>query len=106
MKQVFLAQHPTDAYLVQGMLESHGIAAKVQGEALFSARGETPVTPDTLPSVWVLDDDQAGEALELLRTRQAAEPGDTTGESWRCPACGETIESQFTACWNCGAERP
>lgn len=24
---------------------------------------------------------------------------------WTCPSCGESIEEEFDACWNCGAER-
>ena len=24
---------------------------------------------------------------------------------WTCPDCGESIENEFDACWNCGAER-
>jgi hypothetical protein len=24
---------------------------------------------------------------------------------WKCPGCGEKIEPQFDACWNCGASR-
>ena len=64
--QVFVAQHPTEAHLVQGLLEANGIVAEVHGESLFSARGEAPATPDTLPSVWVLDDDQAERARVVL----------------------------------------
>ena len=25
--------------------------------------------------------------------------------SWKCQSCGETLEPQFDACWNCGASR-
>jgi hypothetical protein len=48
------------------LLESHGIRAEVQGELLFGTRGETPLTPDTLPSVWVLDDHQEAEAVGIV----------------------------------------
>jgi hypothetical protein len=34
MKKVFVARNPAEAHLVKGMLESHGIRAEVQGEAL------------------------------------------------------------------------
>ncbi|NOT28326.1 MAG: DUF2007 domain-containing protein [Acidobacteria bacterium] len=105
MTQVFVAQHPTEAHLVQGLLEANGIAAEVHGESLFGARGEAPVTPDTLPSVWVLDDDQASSARAVLAAYESRE--DTShGVAWVCPACGEQIESQFTECWKCGADRP
>jgi hypothetical protein len=66
MKKVYVAQNPAEAHLVKGMLESNGIRAEVQGEALWGTRGETPVTPDTLPEVWVLDDDEEQEAVRLV----------------------------------------
>jgi hypothetical protein len=25
---------------------------------------------------------------------------------WTCPGCGELVEKNFAACWNCEAERP
>jgi hypothetical protein len=104
--KVFIAQHPTEAHLVAGLLESGGIGAEVQGEALFSARGEVPITPSTLPSVWVLDDSQVDEALELIRRpRPDAAAATAAGPSWLCGGCGEAIEAQFTTCWKCGAER-
>ena len=106
MNKVFIAQHPTEAHLVKGMLGANGIAAEVRGESLFSARGETPATPDTLPTVWVPDED-AERALVILK---AYEPRTVTaghqGTEWTCPACRERIESQFTECWHCGASRP
>lgn len=107
MKKVFVAQHPTEAHLVKGMLESNGIGAEVQGESLFTARGEAPATPDTLPTVWVTEDEDAERALVILA---AYEPRSTTagnpGPEWTCPACRERIESQFTECWHCGTSRP
>ena len=106
MKRVFVAQHPTEAHLVKGMLEANGIAAEVQGESLFATRGEAPATPDTLPTVWVPDDEDAERALVILA---AYEPRTATAEhegtEWICPACRERIESQFTECWHCGASR-
>ena len=66
MKKVYVADNPAQAHLVKGMLESHGIRAEVQGEALWGTRGETPVAEDTLPTVWVLDDRQEGDAVRLV----------------------------------------
>lgn len=65
MKQVYVAQNPAEAHLVKGMLESRGIHAEVRGEALWGTRGETPLTPDTLPTVWV-DERQAPEAARIV----------------------------------------
>ena len=66
MKKVFVASHPTEAHLVKGLLDSREIPAIVRGESLFGVRGEAPVTPDTLPSVWVNNDDQAEEAVAAV----------------------------------------
>ena len=107
MKQVFVAQHPTEAHLVKGVLETNGIAAEVQGESLFSVRGEAPATPDTLPSVWVLDESDASRALAVLAEYASPEAaGGRQGMNWVCQGCGERIESQFTECWRCGASGP
>jgi Putative prokaryotic signal transducing protein len=70
MKQVFVARNPAEAHLVKGMLESRGIRAEVRGEALWGTRGETPLTPDTLPTVWV-DDLQAPEATRIVEEYSA-----------------------------------
>jgi len=62
--------------------------------------GEIP--PDqSLPEVWVLDDDRleaARKALDEL-THQP-------WKHWTCAHCGEQIEGPFEQCWQCGAPRP
>lgn len=105
MTKVFIAQHPTEAHLVRGLLESGGIQAMVRGETLFGVRGEAPVTPDTLPSVWVLDDRQAAAALALIREHRVDSERAGNEAPWPCPNCGERVEPQFTSCWKCGNER-
>jgi hypothetical protein len=37
--------------------------------------------------------------------RDPHNPSDETAR-WTCPKCGEKIEPQFDACWNCSTERP
>lgn len=106
MTKVFVAKHPAEAHLIRGLLESGGIQAIVRGESLFGARGEAPVTFDTLPSVWVLDDQQTAAALDILRDHEGRAEAASAQASWRCPRCGTDIEPQFTACWQCGTERP
>ena len=107
MQQVFIAQHPTEAHFVRGLLEADGIHAEVRGETLFGARGEAPATPDTLPSVWVSNDDDAPRALLILADYGREQPPDAEhAGNWVCPGCAERVESQFTECWHCGASRP
>lgn len=106
MKQVYVATDPVDAELVKGLLAASGIEATVQGGAVFALRGELPMTTDTLPTVWVLDDgdlDRASSIVDDDRRRRAL--GASCSGSWRCSACGETLEPQFTHCWQCGAGR-
>jgi hypothetical protein len=106
MTKVFIAQHPAEAHLVAGLLASQGIGAEVLGEALFNVRGEVPVTPATLPTVWVLDDRDANSALEILRD-QRLRSTDTIGveQPWTCGSCGEQVEPQFVTCWKCNSPR-
>jgi hypothetical protein len=105
--QVYLAADPLEAHLVKGLLESAGIEAAVGGEALFAVRGAVPMTTETLPSVWVVQEDTVARARELIdEYKQGRQPGGDDARPWRCASCGEQQESQFTNCWQCGATRP
>ena len=107
MQKVFVAQHHAEAHLVAGWLRSHGIEAEVRGEVLFTTVEAASVLPGAAPEVWVSDPGQIREALDLVRRFSAGEalPG-SSGPSWPCPTCAETLEPQFTECWNCGTARP
>jgi hypothetical protein len=60
-----------------------------------------------LCSVWVADDAQFGCANELLMAfLKGTFARQFSGERWTCPQCGEPLEGQFTACWQCGTARP
>lgn len=124
MKRVYLARDPADAHLVRGVLESEGIDAVVQGEALWSARGELPLTAESAPSVWVAGENHERARGLIEEYERAIDPsrcgncGHRLGESpptvcpqcgqdnskpepWICPECGEAIEGQFAECWRC-----
>ena len=108
MTKVFVAQHPTEAHFVKALLESRGISSEVRGESRFGLRGQIPFE-DTFPEIWLYNDDQAGEALEILgklSTTSASRAGTDQGEPWKCSKCGETIEAQFSNCWKCNADKP
>lgn len=107
MKKIFIAAHPTEAHLVRGWLASEGIETVVMGEALFAARGVAPVTPDTLPTLWVLNDEDEADALELLASHAESAPSRALGDrAWRCPTCNEFIGPEFSDCWRCGQSQP
>jgi Putative prokaryotic signal transducing protein len=71
MKRVYVAGTPVDAQFVKAFLESAGIEATVRGEHLFALRGSVPMTDDTLPSVWIEDDDDLARAEVLLAQLEA-----------------------------------
>ncbi len=134
MIEIYLAGDPAEAHLVQALLAEHGIAAIVQGEALWSAAGGLPLGPASAPSVWLRDDGDVERAGRLIAAhfgppknpahcancgydlRGLPEPrcpecGRPFRRSepqtpWTCALCGEESEGQFTQCWQCGADRP
>jgi hypothetical protein len=106
MKQVYIADDPTEAHLVKGILEQHGISCEIRGEALWSARGGLPLTSEALPSIWIVDESKFDEAQELTEQFKNKTLTADTGTSWTCPECGVEVEGHFTDCWKCGAGRP
>jgi hypothetical protein len=107
MKQVFVATDPTEAQVVCSLLEARGIEAEVHGEALWGALAAVALTIDTPPTVWVLDDGDESDALNVIEEYAAlAVPPAAPAETWKCAACGEELELQFDECWKCGTHRP
>jgi hypothetical protein len=129
MIRVANAASPLHAQLMVGVLAEHGISACVQGEALWGARGELPLSLESSPSVWVVDELEVERARQILvRHNTRANPAHCgvcgynlrgLGEPrcpecgtpfrvegmWTCPRCTEELGTQFTHCWKCGAER-
>jgi hypothetical protein len=113
MQNVYTARDGLEAHYVRDLLEQAGINASVLGESLGAARGDLPMTQQTLPSVWV-SDDELERAMKVVNEYLTTtdQDGDgvpfepEAGEPWTCPSCAERVEGQFAACWNCGAERP
>ena len=71
MKRVYVATTPVDAQFVKAFLESAGIEASVRGEHLFALRGSVPMTDETLPSVWIEDEEDLEQAQRLLAQLEA-----------------------------------
>ena len=103
MKRVYVSRNLSEAHIVCGMLNGAGIAAQVRGHYLAGGYGELPITSDTLPSVWIDDDEQAAAARTLIADYER--PGPARESSWQCEQCREMHLGQFTACWKCGRER-
>ena len=106
MQRVYGARDSTEAAFVKNLLDAEEIEAIVQGGPLESALGDIPVSPSSLPSVWVNEAD-VPRATQIIDEMKRGGPATTNPTaSWTCPKCGEVVEGQFTQCWNCGTERP
>lgn len=128
MVVVFWARDPAEAHLARALLEQHGMAVVVLGDASALATCSC-----TASSVWVLQETDAERAAYVIATEHGSfnparcancgydlrglprprcpecgtpfkrlEPG----PAWVCPQCGEECEGQFAQCWHCGTDRP
>ena len=100
MKRLHSAPNLALATLWADLLCGAGVATTVQRQYASSIAGEVP--PDqTLPELWVTDDDQLERARTLLH-----ELLNPPHRHWACAGCGEVIDGPFEQCWNCGASMP
>jgi hypothetical protein len=63
MQIIYSAQNSVEAHIIRGLLENHGIAARVNGDYLQGGIGELPLID--LVTVSVADEDYA-RALEVI----------------------------------------
>ncbi|HET8701801.1 MAG TPA: DUF2007 domain-containing protein [Nitrococcus sp.] len=84
------------------VLRCRNINRLVRNLYLIGGAGELPPTA-IWPELWVDDED-----YELARRLVDEVLGTTSspGPAWVCAGCGECIEGQFAACWNCAALAP
>jgi hypothetical protein len=106
MKKLYTARDAMEAHFLRQLLQQEGIPAEVLGENLSIARGELPLTAETLPSVWVRSEHAERAVRVVAQMLSQASGGDAAGDPWTCPGCGEAIEGQFDICWNCQTPRP
>src|SRR4051812_1142677 len=66
MNKVYIANDPMEAHLVRSLLEREGIEAEVQGESLFGLRPRIGLDSDSLPSVWITNEAQLKQAINVL----------------------------------------
>jgi hypothetical protein len=105
MKHLFTATTPIDGAnieMLKGLLEEMEIRCMIRNEYLSSAMGEMPFL-ETSPELWILNDADYLRAKAMLDTWRTTRV--EVSDPWICSDCGETIEGQFTSCWQCGYER-
>ena len=101
MKTVYSAPNLALVSIFRNILEAHGIRCRIKNEFLSSGLGEIPPI-ECWPQLCV-EDDVFAEASRIVQENLAE---DDQSAAWRCEACGEDIEGQFTQCWKCGKGRP
>lgn len=99
MKRILSSPNPLEVTQLKGMLEDSGIPCFVRNEVSAALVGEIPVTDGT-PELWIENDGQLEEALQVKEDWKAGAPA--AGTKWECPRCGEVSEPQFSSCWQCG----
>ena len=102
MKRLFTATTAIDGAnleMLKGLLDDAQIHCMIRNEYLSSAMGELPFL-ETSPELWILNDEDYSRAREMLETWRTTRIEIT--DSWACAHCGESIEGQFTSCWQCG----
>ncbi len=102
MKTVFASLDALEVHHLRNVLQAEGIRTVIRNELLSRLAGEVPFTEVAI-ELAVPDDADAERAARLIRQYRSSRP--PSGPGWQCPACGERLEPQFTACWRCGAER-
>jgi len=103
MKAFYTSLKAHEIHHLKNLLESAGIRCRLRNESLSTLAGEVPFTECTI-QLFLEDDADRRLASSILRemTTQCS----ATAGTWTCAKCGECLEKQFTACWNCGMEKP
>lgn len=91
-----------EVHHLKNLLEAEGIRCQIRNELLSRLAGEIPFT-ECAPELWLLDDRDLERARRIVSDFGRAP---VPKSPWQCPACGEALEGQFSACWHCGAPRP
>ncbi len=84
------------------LLTVAGIPCELHNRYLNGALGEIPAD-QCAPELWLVDERDEALARKIIAAAISGPPAG--GTPWRCTRCGETLEAQFTECWQCGAPR-
>jgi len=104
MKMLFTDPSVVPCDLLKGMLAGQGITAMIKNERGAASAGVGEPVPFMVtpafawPEVWVADEDYE-EAAALMRALK--EDSVSGSQPWKCPACGEEVDAELSACWNC-----
>ncbi|PKF63535.1 hypothetical protein CW745_01400 [Psychromonas sp. psych-6C06] len=100
MKMVFSNENRFISNNVKNLIEAQGIATFIKNEFSQGAIGEVSMT-DAWPEVWIFDDEDFNQAIEIVECSQTAH----AGEEWLCNHCEEANDPSFEICWHCQNDR-
>lgn len=87
---------------LKNVMATFGIKCVARKLDLNIGAGELPPI-ECWPELWVIDDEMFNRARSILK--KALAPLASVKTPWQCAGCCETIEGQFSECWNCGRDR-
>lgn len=102
MKPLLSSLNALEVHHLKNVLEAEGIRCRIKNEVLSRLAGEVPFV-DCAMELHLLREEDRPRAESLL---EAWRRGVAAGPPWTCAKCGERLEGQFSACWQCGAARP
>ena len=98
MKLLLTSPHRIAIQQTKTLLEAEGVSTLIEGDDRASLAGVVPAQ-DCWLKLFVLDESQFDQAQAILN----ASTGSDVKGRWRCPTCGEFIETRFAACWRCAS---
>ena len=105
MKKIYSSQNQMMVGYLKGILKDYGIACLIKNEHLSGAAGELPPI-ECWPELWVTQDCDAEVAQNLVAAVLGTDAANRNRVPWKCPNCGELVDGQFAACWNCCSDHP
>jgi hypothetical protein len=87
---------------IRNVVESAGFDVCLKNEILSSAAGGGASPLDVWVEVWVVHDNDYGEAMKVVENTLSADDG----QEWECSNCKEPNGASFMLCWNCQVEKP
>ena len=98
--RVYRATNSTEAHLLKGLFEQHGMPVRMFGEGLSGGLGELPT--DVMQVDIEVPVGHRRYARELIAEYEGREAAGGAAPAWICGRCGESNPPSFDICWNCG----
>ena len=96
MKLVYSNENHFLVNNAKNLIDAQKIRTFIKNEFAQGAVGEISAF-DAWPEVWVTNDEDFEQAIEILKSSQNS----VKGEDWICQSCSEANDPSFEVCWNC-----